>query len=148
MYQSTILQNKSQIHSKFLDEDIWNLMDKTYERPDYFNFNIFEVNEEKYIARPDLISLDAYGDPVFADIICKLNGISNPFELNIGMILIIPSAADVFNFTIEPPYNEMEGESAEILPKPKKTYEKRKANEAIVGDKRFKIDPAKGIVIY
>lgn len=148
MYQSTILQNKSQIHSEFLDDDIWNLLDKTYQRPDNFNFNLFEVKEEKYIARPDLISLDAYGDPVFADIICKLNGISNPFELNIGMILIIPTPSDVFNFTQQPPYNEMEGISEDITPQPKKIHEKRKANEAIVGDKRFKIDASKGIVIY
>ena len=148
MYQSTILSNKSQVHSEFLNDDIWNLLDKTYSIPDSFDFNIFRVNEEKYIARPDLISLDAYGDPVFADVICKLNGISNPFELNIGMILVIPSPGSIFTFIQQPPYEEKEGVVEDEIPKPKKKNEKRKANEAIVGDKRFKIDSAKGIVIY
>ena len=148
MYQSAVLYNKSRIHSDFLNEDIWDLLDKTYELPTTFNFNIFEVRDEKYIARPDIISIDAYGDPLFADVICKLNGISNPFELNLGMILIIPSPSDIFNFAQRAPEAEREGKVNEEVPKPKKKSEKRKANEAIVGDKRFKIDATKGIVIY
>ena len=148
MYQSTVLYNKTQIHSDFLEEDIWNLLDKTYQLPNTFDFNIFKVNEEKYIARPDLISLDAYGDPMFADVICKLNGISNPFELNMGMILVIPSEASVFTFPQKAPQDELEGKANEEVPVPKKKNQKRQANEAIVGDKRFKIDASKGIVIY
>ena len=46
--------------------------------------------EKYYIARPDLISLAVYGDDKYADIICKINGISNPFELNEGMYLYTP----------------------------------------------------------
>lgn len=51
--------------------------------------------EEDYIARPDLISLAVYGDDRYADFICKINGISNPFELNVGMILYIPDMGAV-----------------------------------------------------
>lgn len=148
MYQSPILYNKTIVYSDFLEENIWNLLDRTYTIPSNFDFNIYKVNEEKYIARPDLISLDAYGDPVFADVICKLNGISNPFELNLGMILIIPSPDIITNFVQQAPTIEKEGFANREVPKPKRKNEKRQANEAIVGDKRFKIDATKGIVIY
>ena len=46
--------------------------------------------EKYYTARPDLISLAVYGDDKYGDIICKRNGISNPFELNEGMYLYTP----------------------------------------------------------
>ena len=151
MYQSTILANKTSFYSDFLQSDIWNLLDKTYQIPDSYDFEIVKVDQEKYIGRPDLISLDAYGDAMFADIICKVNGISNPFELNEGMILIIPSMNSVTKFIQTSPIDERETNQNNInniTPTPKKKNEKRQANEAIVGDKRFKIDPAKGIVIY
>lgn len=148
MYQSPVLYNKTMIHSDFLQDQIWNLLDLTYRMPYSFDFNIFKVNEEKYIARPDIISLDAYGDAMFADVICKLNGISNPFELNMGMTLIIPSPNDITNFIQQAPVIEREGYANKEVPKPKHKSEKRQANQAIVGDKRFKIDASKGIVIY
>lgn len=51
----------------------------------------YVVVSKEYIARPDLISLAIYGTDNYADMICKANGISNPFELNEDMILFIPS---------------------------------------------------------
>lgn len=48
-----------------------------------------EVTHE-YIGRPDLVSLAVYGDEEYTDILCKFNSISNPFELNEGMILWCP----------------------------------------------------------
>lgn len=51
------------------------------------------VTVNKYcVARPDLVSFMLYGTDKYADILCKMNGISNPFELNEGMILIYPPA--------------------------------------------------------
>lgn len=49
------------------------------------------VVEREYIARPDLISLALYNTDEYTDIICKINAISNPFELNEGMVLMCPS---------------------------------------------------------
>ena len=46
--------------------------------------------ENYYVARPDLISLAVYGDDKYGDVICKINGLSNPFELNEGMYLYTP----------------------------------------------------------
>lgn len=43
-----------------------------------------------YVARPDLIALAVYGDDKYGDMICKFNGISNPFDINEGMIIQIP----------------------------------------------------------
>ena len=56
------------------------------------------VVNEHYVARPDLISLAMYGEDDYADIICKVNGISNPFEINEDDILYIPSIETVMEF--------------------------------------------------
>ena len=93
-----------------------------------------------------LISLDAYGDTCYADIICKLNGISNPFELNIGMEIIIPVPEDIGLFYVEP--GEMDDDNIYKPTPVTKTNKKRGANEAVIGDSRFKIDAVNGIIIY
>ena len=144
---------KSDIKSEYLGESIHNLLDQTFEIPDTYSYNIFEVTKE-YIARPDLISLDAYGDTMFADVICKLNGISNPFELNINTKLIIPSPENIMDFTRAPYINEIDenwGNNSitnSNTDKVKTKKSKRQPNEAIVGDSRFKIDSNIGIIIY
>ncbi|MBR5296678.1 MAG: hypothetical protein IKU29_02270 [Parabacteroides sp.] len=143
----SILENKTEIKSEYLNDVMYNLLDTTFKMPiDGFQFNIFEVSNE-YIARPDLISLDAYGTSDYTDVICKLNGISNPFELNTGMELIIPIADHIQLFTVIP--NNDEIESISDVPHPtQKTNLKRKANESLVGDTRFRIDAASGVIIY
>lgn len=149
MLNYSVLDFKTEIKSDYLGENIFNLLDYTFEIPKSYSYNVFEVTEE-YIARPDLISLDAYGDSMFGDIICKLNGISNPFELNVGMNLIIPSPEDILNFAIKPSIKDADenwGPSiGKRITKTKKS--KRQANDAIVGDVRFKIDKSTGIIIY
>lgn len=61
---------------------------------DNISSNIFVVN--KYcIARPDLVSLVIYGSDKYGDLICKFNGISNPFELNEGMIIQCPELSEM-----------------------------------------------------
>lgn len=144
------LNNKGKMQCDYLGERIFNLLDKTFVLPKSgFDFNIFEVSKE-YIARPDLIALDAYGDTMFTDIICKINGISNPFELNEGTRLILPSPDYILDFAVKPSQLETEDASKSPVPviKTKSKTEKRKANEAVVGDSRFKIDSATGIIIY
>jgi hypothetical protein len=88
---------------------------------------------------------------MFADVICKLNGISNPFELNVGMKIIVPSPENILDFTFSPTTQDMLFSSSgadQKGPVAKTKNEKRKPNEAIVGDVRFKIDPGTGIIIY
>jgi hypothetical protein len=149
MLSYSTLNYKKEIDSEYLGERIYNLLDFTFQIPQTYIYNVFNVTKE-YIARPDLISLDAYGDSMFADIICKLNGISNPFELNEGMKLIIPEPESIMDFAVEPSIKDKDSnwghmtQSAAVKTK----QSKRQPNEAIVGDRRFKIDTTNGIIIY
>jgi hypothetical protein len=143
----TSLMFKNNFSSEYLGEEMINLLDTTFVIPEYYNYNIFEVTEE-YVARPDLISYDAYGDEMYTDVICKLNGISNPFELNKGTKLIIPSPEHIMNFITKPSATDIESDEKLNRPIAKQKNEKRKPNEAIVGDKRFKIDRTSGVIIY
>ena len=42
-------------------------------------------------ARPDLVSVRVYGEDTYQDQICKMNGISNPYALNIDDVLVVPN---------------------------------------------------------
>lgn len=144
-----ILKDKGIINSDYLNEEIINLLDQTFEIPQDFLYNVIKV-DRKYIARPDLLSYDVYGDDTYSDIICKLNGISNPFELNEGDIIVIPNNSQLDKFFVFP--NEettiIDDSSKNVIPVAKTKQEKRRPNAAIVGDKRFTIDTKKRIIIY
>lgn len=143
------LNEKTQMYDKYLEGQVYNFLDKTFVIPQDFEFNLFTV-EDQYVMRPDLISKDAYGDSMYADIICKLNGV-NPFELNSGMVLILPQPFDILRFTnvIDQSQREIDTEyNVSNLPTPKVKNTKRKANEAVISDKRFNIDPVRGVIIY
>jgi hypothetical protein len=151
MILHTVLNNKKEIYSDWLQDVIVNLNDPTFKIPATYNYEILEVTE-KYIARPDLLSLDIYGDTLYSDLLCKINGISNPFELNVGMILVIPSPDNIMDFMKTPSISECDTTISDnnnsVVPIAKQKSAKRKANESVVGDSRFKIDKTKGIVIY
>ena len=134
--------------------------------------------EEDYIARPDLISLAVYGDDRYADFICKINGISNPFELNVGMVLYIPdmglvqkaitgtkftsdvldefrtSAARVKNLTGTVSFGGSTSfNNKETIERKKKNLQKyknerRTPGEQTVTDNNYIIDKTLGLVIY
>lgn len=117
----------------------------------FYEYRIIEVTDD-YIARPDLISLAVYGTDKYADIICKINGISNPFELNTGMKLIIPSES---NFSTllkvgQPTETLLKNNSiGGILANNQKLRnEKRSPGEQTVGDYLFKIDRDNCIIYY
>lgn len=143
----TVLNNKKEIYSDWLQDNIKNLCDSTFRIPDSYQYEIMEISE-KYVARPDILSLDVYGDSLYSDLLCKLNGISNPFELNKGMLMIIPSPDTIMSFMKTVSNEEMELNENESIPVSKSKKEKRKANESIIGDKRFKVDKSRNIVIY
>lgn len=149
MLDYSVLNLKNEITSDYLGERIYNMLDYTFQIPQNYSYNIYEVTQE-YIARPDLISYDAYGDSRYADVVCKLNGISNPFELNVGMKLILPTPEDVSKFLISPSLKDKDENWGPVVisQTSKNKKSKRQANEAIVGDIRFKIDKANGVIIY
>ena len=132
--------------------------------------------EEYYIARPDLISLAVYGDDKYADFICKVNGISNPFELNKDMILYIPDISVINGMItnrqtksdILDEFKELkndiisqytasniskQSETKETIEKDKGTLQKyknerRSPGEQTVTDNNYIIDRSLGLVIY
>jgi len=143
-----VLLNKTEYDSKYLKDRLYNLLDTTFEIPSEFTYDVIRVDKD-YVGRPDLISFKAYNDDSYADVICKLNGISNPFELNEGDLLVLPMFSDLQRFLVVPNMQELhdDGEDND-RPIAKKKNEKRKANEAVIGDKRFSIDKNKRIIIY
>ena len=56
---------------------------------DYIAYNVYRVPKE-YVMRPDLISKSVYNNSLYAEVILKFNGISNPFTINEGDIILIP----------------------------------------------------------
>ena len=134
------------------------------------------IVEKYYVARPDLISLAVYGDDKYGDMLCKLNGLSNPFELNEGMILYIPDITTLNKFYAsidtesdileefkhlknENPFNiyssDYTGNNSidETIEKKKKNLQKyknerRSPGEQTVSDTNYVIDRSLGVVIY
>ena len=108
---------------------------------------------DDYVARPDLISLAVYGTDQYADILCKINGISNPFELNEGMILLIPNLSTItFFYKSRSASATFESDSTPIS-STKKNFQKTKAErrrpaEQTVGSKNFVVDLSNKMIIY
>ena len=119
--------------------------------------SIIAVNKY-YVARPDLISMAMYGDDQYADIICKVNGISNPFEINENDILVIPDIESIMMMTISNPEKSVfiDGKNGKkdfidntvntSLQKDVKAL--RSPNEQVKGMQNFIVDDEHGIVIY
>lgn len=128
--------------STIINKDVTNM---------FYEYRIIEVTDD-YIARPDLISLAIYGTDKYADIICKVNGISNPFELNTGMKLIIPDEKSFNTFLTvgKPTENISKNKSISgILSNNQKLRnEKRSPGEQTIGDYLFKIDRDNCIIYY
>lgn len=114
--------------------------------------NIVKVTKD-YIARPDLVSLAIYGTDQYADIICKYNGLSNPFELNEDMILIIPDLMSVQNTVVNGNPSVVNETGANIASKNKKNNQKqrnirRNPSEQTVGESNYIIDKTNKLVYY
>lgn len=52
---------------------------------------------EDDVCRPDLIAIEYYGDQTKTDLILKFNGISDPFSLNVGDVILIPPSGIAFH---------------------------------------------------
>jgi len=149
MAGNSILQNKPEIFSEHLGERIIHLGAMTYKLPGNIDYEVFQV-DKAHVARPDLIADIFYGDAQYGDLICKINNIPNPFELNEGMFIIVPTVASLDKFYVQDIFNDSTSEEngKTKRPRPKTRTEKRKPNEAVVGDTRFKIDKANRVIIY
>jgi len=155
MLDYNVLKNKPTISID--NEETIDLLYKTIDYVDNGEEKgqFLQVNEY-YIARPDLISLACYGDDKYADILCKLNGISNPFELNEGMILFIPTfeymtsiidQKSKFKITNKIEDNDTIALNQKIGAQKQKN-EKRSPSQQLVGDVNYVIDKSLGVVFY
>lgn len=149
MLQNPLLTYKSELKSNVLGQQVYNLLDQTFQIPNDFQYNVIEVTEG-FIGRMDLISKQVYGDTKYQDVLCKLNGISNPFELNAGTVVVLPDVSYIDDFYYYESPEERDPESNEAANKPvaKSKKEKRKPNEAVIGEKRFKIDSNRKVIVY
>ena len=144
MLNNSILRYKKDIYSEVLRENAINLLSKNFCIPDSFTYRLVNVSKSM-VARPDLLSYHLYSDDSYGDLLCKLNGIQNPFELNEDMVLVCPAPSDLYKFFIEDDFPE---EEQKRKPRAKRKSEKRKPNEATEEDSRYTVDSNKHIVIY
>ena len=120
----------------------------------------FIIVNKMYVGRPDLVSLALYGDDMYADIICKINGISNPFELNENDIVFVPDKDYIMEcckvFDDENVNDFIEDEDEPVIYNQidvtskfqKKKDEKRAPHEQTKGEKNYVIDRSLGLIFY
>lgn len=148
-------------------KDSTNLLETTFVWPgEDFSANIIQVTSE-FIGRPDLLSKEVYGSEEYAGIICKVNGISNPIELNKDMLIALPAPDILDKFVVQESLDEVYWNDKQEdknpanggvrnnstkkyqLPTPKTSTDKnRRPNEALATDKRFNIDKISKRVVY
>jgi hypothetical protein len=56
----------------------------------HVTYSAYRVPKD-YVMRPDLISKVIYNNSAYAEIILKYNGISNPFSINEGDMILVPN---------------------------------------------------------
>lgn len=101
MLSSKILKAKK-IFSIFTGESIIDIISSTFrfgESP--VSAGTALVNEYE-IMRPDLVSQRIYSTQEYWDCILKYNGISNPFSIDIGEILIMPAFTAIESMIVPP----------------------------------------------
>lgn len=80
-----IFKRPDNIEVKDLTASMFNLKVQNY-----ITYNIYKVPAE-FAMRPDLISAAVYGNSLYAEIILKYNGISNPFTIQEDDLILIPN---------------------------------------------------------
>ena len=155
MLDYKILKNKGKLYKKKSDgttEEFIDLLTKSCNSMDSTAGDIIIVNKH-YIARPDLISLAVYGSDEYADLICKYNGISNPFELNENDVIVLPqyhefqNLIDTVNNTTSELVNDDISDNTNYSSNKKKS-DRRSPAQTTTGDKNFIIDKSLGVVFY
>ena len=117
----------------------------------------FLVVNKYYVARPDLIALAVYGDDRYADILCKVNGISIPFELNENDVIILPHIETLMDLTNMQPVESVfvDGKNNNELVTgfmdtelQRDVNSSRSPNEQTKGMTNIVVDDENGIILY
>ena len=130
------------------------LLSKVWQNKTPSTGKVIVVNEF-YVARPDLISLAVYGDDKYADLICKYNGISNPFEINENDVIYIPSLSrfDLLYNDKFIPSEFIKDEDKDSFREKENKFQKelnesRSPAQQVVGETNYVIDKSAGVVFY
>lgn len=115
----------------------------------------FIIVNKHYVARPDLISLAMYKTDEYADILCKINGISNPFELNEDDVLFVPNIEFIVECCKVPAAKSkfIEDTSDTIASNDDKSLQKkpsdrRSPNQQTIGESNYVINNNIGMIFY
>jgi hypothetical protein len=76
----------------------------------YVKYNVYRIPKE-FEMRPDLISGAVYNNSLYAEIILKYNGISNPFSIKEGDLILIPALDSVLGVIAKPKGSAVDGAS-------------------------------------
>lgn len=77
----------------------------------YTRYNVYRVPKE-FEMRPDLISAAVYNNSLYAEIILKYNGISNPFSIKQGDLILIPALDSMQQMLAKPRGFDSDGSKA------------------------------------
>jgi hypothetical protein len=77
----------------------------------YIKYTLYKIPKE-YEMRPDLISGAVYNNTLYAELILKYNGISNPFSIKEGDIILIPSLNSINAIVAKPEGTDVDGAKA------------------------------------
>ncbi len=149
-YKTEMTKTQSDVSIKMKD-----LLKKTFNNNIDISesYTIVEVTKE-YNGRPDLISQAIYHTDAYADILCKINGISNPFELMEGNLIICPGEGIIEKIPdVEISSLDALADDKDELMKKFNTYkktkdEKRSPNEATVFDHSYVEIPNTNLILY
>jgi len=106
MLTSKILRTKK-LFTNLTGESIIDLVSATFKYSKSSNSAGTIIVNEYEVMRPDLISDRVYSKYENWDIILKFNGISNPFSLDFGEVLLAPPFNEISTM-ISPPINVVE----------------------------------------
>ena len=145
--KSDILVNKDGYDVTYKD-----LLSKSLSDLNLLNNAKLIIVNKYYVARPDLISLAIYGTDQYADIICKVNGISNPFELNEGDAILVPYINNLNAILVKNPASLLVDDN-DTIGAVTNNYQKmrnqlRTSNEQTIGEKNYYIDRTNNLIYY
>jgi len=87
------------------------------------------IVDRDQLGRPDLISLKYYGVQSLTDMLLKFNGISNPFLMTEGMIILIPVNQSKFKAFIKPSRKTAESQKEKFIKQRRMTEQDKKRFE-------------------
>lgn len=90
MFKSIILSKKARKVNEYGEIEKALLTEKTLDTLDGVQILSYTFVKDGEQSRPDLISLRIYGSDDYQDEICKSNGISNPFSVELNQALVLP----------------------------------------------------------